>query len=36
VRKHLVSATVPFDEAPSVLMELAERRRHELQVVLTA
>lgn len=35
VRKHLVSATVPFDEAPALLMDLAERRRHELQVVLT-
>ncbi|HEX7745324.1 MAG TPA: zinc-binding alcohol dehydrogenase, partial [Micromonosporaceae bacterium] len=34
VRKHLISATVPFEEAPALLMDLAERRRHELQVVL--
>jgi NADPH:quinone reductase-like Zn-dependent oxidoreductase len=34
VRKHLISAIVPFEEAPAVLMELAERRRHEVQVVL--
>jgi NADPH:quinone reductase-like Zn-dependent oxidoreductase len=34
VRKHLVSAVVPFDEAPVLLGDLAERRRHELQVVL--
>ncbi|MGI5215167.1 zinc-dependent alcohol dehydrogenase [Plantactinospora sp. CA-290183] len=34
VRKHLVSAVVPFDEAPGVLTDLATRRRHELQVVL--
>jgi threonine dehydrogenase-like Zn-dependent dehydrogenase len=36
VRKHLVSAVVPFDEAPAVLTDLARRRRHELQVVLSA
>jgi threonine dehydrogenase-like Zn-dependent dehydrogenase len=34
VREHLVSATVPFDDAPALLVDLAERRRHELQVVL--
>ncbi|MCO1594202.1 zinc-binding alcohol dehydrogenase [Micromonospora sp. RHAY321] len=34
VRKHLVSAVVPFDEAPTLLTDLAERRRQELQVVL--
>lgn len=34
VREHLVSATVPFDDAPALLMDLAERRRHELQAVL--
>ncbi|HEX5594953.1 MAG TPA: zinc-binding alcohol dehydrogenase [Micromonosporaceae bacterium] len=34
VRTHLVSAVVPFDEAPALLTDLAERRRHELQVVL--
>ncbi|MEU4554583.1 zinc-dependent alcohol dehydrogenase [Micromonospora violae] len=36
IRKHLVSAVVPFDEAPALLTDLAERRRHELQVVLAA
>ncbi|WP_406104247.1 zinc-binding dehydrogenase [Micromonospora globbae] len=34
IGKHLVSAVVPFDEAPAVLTDLAARRRHELQVVL--
>jgi threonine dehydrogenase-like Zn-dependent dehydrogenase len=34
IRRHLVSAVVPFDEAPRLLVDLAERRRHELQVVL--
>ncbi|SDZ29350.1 Threonine dehydrogenase [Micromonospora pattaloongensis] len=34
LRRHLVSAVVPFDEAPTVLAEMAARRRHELQVVL--
>ena len=34
VRKHLISAVVPFEEAPELLGDLAERRRHELQVVL--
>ncbi|WP_433319430.1 zinc-dependent alcohol dehydrogenase [Micromonospora sp. CA-269861] len=36
IRKHLVSAVVPFDEAPALLTDLAERRRQELQVVLAA
>lgn len=36
IRKHLVSAVVPFDEAPALLTDLADRRRQELQVVLTA
>ncbi|MGC5020030.1 zinc-dependent alcohol dehydrogenase [Micromonospora sp. DT47] len=36
IRKHLVSAVVPFEEAPALLTDLAERRRSELQVVLTA
>ncbi|MEU4338363.1 zinc-binding dehydrogenase [Micromonospora lupini] len=36
IRKHLVSAVVPFDEAPTLLTDLAERRRQELQVVLSA
>ncbi|MFY1686759.1 zinc-dependent alcohol dehydrogenase [Plantactinospora sp. WMMB782] len=36
VRKHLVSAVVPFDEAPALLTELADGRRHEVQAVLAA
>ncbi|MEU9510000.1 zinc-binding dehydrogenase [Micromonospora sp. NPDC048170] len=35
IRKHLVSAVVPFEESPTLLTDLAERRRQELQVVLT-
>lgn len=35
IRKHLVSAVVPFAQAPTLLTDLAERRRQELQVVLT-
>ncbi|WBB81168.1 zinc-binding dehydrogenase [Micromonospora sp. WMMD882] len=35
IRKHLVTAVVPFDGAPALLTGLAERRRQELQVVLT-
>jgi threonine dehydrogenase-like Zn-dependent dehydrogenase len=34
IRKHLVSAVVPFDEAPRFLDDLAARRRQELQAVL--
>ncbi|MGW5083307.1 zinc-binding dehydrogenase [Micromonospora echinospora] len=34
IRKHLISAVVPLDEAPALLTDLAERRRSELQVVL--
>jgi NADPH:quinone reductase-like Zn-dependent oxidoreductase len=34
IRQHLISAVVPFDEAPALLADLAHRRRHELQVVL--
>ncbi|RSM55777.1 zinc-binding alcohol dehydrogenase [Actinoplanes sp. ATCC 53533] len=34
IREHLVSAVVPFDEAPKLLDDLAARRRHELQAVL--
>lgn len=34
VLKHVISATVPFEEAPATLMDLAQRRRHELQVIL--
>ncbi|MDG4809876.1 zinc-binding dehydrogenase [Micromonospora sp. WMMD1120] len=35
LREHLVTAVVPFDKAPTVLTDLAERRRQELQVVLS-
>ena len=35
IRKHLVSAVVPFDEAPRLLEDLAARRRQELQAVLS-
>ena len=35
IRKHLVTAVVPFDQAPALLTDLAERRRQELQVVLS-
>ena len=34
LRKHVVSAVVDFDEVPTVLTDLAERRRQELQVVI--
>jgi threonine dehydrogenase-like Zn-dependent dehydrogenase len=34
IRKHLISAVVPFDEAPALFGDLAARRRPELQVVL--
>jgi NADPH:quinone reductase-like Zn-dependent oxidoreductase len=34
IRKHLVSAVVPFAEAPQFLDDLAARRRQELQAVL--
>ena len=34
IRAHLVTAVVPFDEAPELLTGLAERRRHEVQAVL--
>ncbi|GAA4971655.1 zinc-dependent alcohol dehydrogenase [Actinoplanes utahensis] len=35
IRKHLVTAMVPFEEAPALLQDLAERRRQELQAVIT-
>jgi threonine dehydrogenase-like Zn-dependent dehydrogenase len=35
IRKHLISAVVPFDDAPAVLTDLSARRRLESQVVLT-
>jgi threonine dehydrogenase-like Zn-dependent dehydrogenase len=34
IRKHLISAVVPFDEGPALLADLAARRRQELQAVL--
>jgi threonine dehydrogenase-like Zn-dependent dehydrogenase len=34
IRKHLISAVVPFDEAPALLDDMAARRRHELQAVI--
>ena len=34
IRKHMISAVVPFDEAPALFDDLAARRRQELQVVL--
>ena len=33
VRAHLVTDVVPFDEAPEVVLELAERRRSTIQAV---
>lgn len=35
IREHLVTAMVPFENAPELLTDLAARRRHELQAVLT-
>ncbi|MGK5684292.1 zinc-dependent alcohol dehydrogenase [Actinoplanes sp. URMC 104] len=35
IRKHLITAVVPFEEGPALLDDLAERRRHELQAVLS-
>src|SRR6185437_10961010 len=34
IRKHLVTAVVPFEDAPELFTDLAARRRHELQAVL--
>jgi NADPH:quinone reductase-like Zn-dependent oxidoreductase len=34
IREHVVSAVIPFDEAPALFADLAARRRHELQAVL--
>jgi NADPH:quinone reductase-like Zn-dependent oxidoreductase len=34
IREHVISAVVPFDEAPALFADLAARRRHELQAVL--
>lgn len=35
IRKQLISAVVPFDEAPQLLHDLADRKRQELQAVIT-
>ncbi|MDR7277364.1 zinc-dependent alcohol dehydrogenase [Catenuloplanes atrovinosus] len=35
IRRHLITAVVPFDEAPALLDDLAARRRHEVQSVLS-
>ena len=35
VRTHLITAIVPFEEAPALFADLAARRRHELQTVLS-
>jgi hypothetical protein len=35
IRKHLVTAVVPFGNGPQLLTDLATGRRHELQAVLT-
>jgi NADPH:quinone reductase-like Zn-dependent oxidoreductase len=34
IRRHLISAVVPFDEAPALLTDMATRRRRELQAVI--
>ncbi|MEJ3748710.1 zinc-binding alcohol dehydrogenase [Actinomycetes bacterium KLBMP 9797] len=36
IAKHLVTAVVPFEDAPALLTDLAARRRHEVSVVLTS
>jgi threonine dehydrogenase-like Zn-dependent dehydrogenase len=35
VRKHVVTDVLPFDEGPALLTDLAARRRHVIQAVLT-
>ena len=35
LREHLVSAVVPFESAAQLLIELADRKRQELQVILS-
>ncbi|MFI5935488.1 zinc-binding alcohol dehydrogenase [Actinoplanes sp. NPDC051494] len=35
IRKNLISAVVPFDEAPALLTDLAARERQELQAVIS-
>jgi threonine dehydrogenase-like Zn-dependent dehydrogenase len=34
IRKHLITAVVPFENAPQLFADLAARRRHEVQAVL--
>jgi len=34
IREHLVTAVVPFEDAPALFSDLATRRRHEVQAVL--
>jgi hypothetical protein len=34
IREHLITAVVPFEDAPELFTDLAARRRHELQAVL--
>ena len=34
IRQHLVTAVIPFEDAPALFADLAARRRLELQVVL--
>ena len=34
IRRHLITAVVPFDEGPALLTDLADRRRQEVQAVL--
>ncbi len=34
IREHLVTAVVPFEEAPTLFADLTARRRHEVQAVL--
>jgi hypothetical protein len=35
VRKHMITDVVPFEDAPALLTDLAARRRHVVQAVLT-
>ncbi|MDP9792841.1 NADPH:quinone reductase-like Zn-dependent oxidoreductase [Catenuloplanes nepalensis] len=35
IRRHLITAVVPFDDAPTLLDDLAARRRQEVQSVLS-
>jgi hypothetical protein len=34
IREHLITAVVPFGDAPELFADLAAGRRHELQAVL--